>query len=78
MAWVKEKVADVLKAKDRFVKALEGEGHRPLPSHANFVLVPVADASGAAKKMRAAGVAVRPFPALRGVGDALRISVGPW
>jgi histidinol-phosphate/aromatic aminotransferase/cobyric acid decarboxylase-like protein len=28
--------------------------------------------------LRARGVAVRPFPALPHVGDALRISVGPW
>jgi histidinol-phosphate aminotransferase len=28
--------------------------------------------------MRSAGVAVRPFEALPGVGDALRISIGPW
>lgn len=78
LPWVKEKVADVLKAKDRFVKALQADGYRPLPSHANFVLVPVRDAAGAAKKMRASGVAVRPFPSLRDIGDALRISVGPW
>jgi hypothetical protein len=28
--------------------------------------------------MRARGVAVRPFPALPHIGDALRFSVGPW
>jgi histidinol-phosphate/aromatic aminotransferase/cobyric acid decarboxylase-like protein len=28
--------------------------------------------------MRAQGVAVRPFPGVPGLGDALRITVGPW
>ena len=29
-------------------------------------------------QLRARGVAVRPFPALPHIGDALRFSVGPW
>ena len=41
-------------------------------------LVPVPDAAGISSAMRERGVAVRPFPALPYVGDALRISVGPW
>jgi hypothetical protein len=28
--------------------------------------------------MREQGVAVRPYPDLPGVGDALRITIGPW
>jgi histidinol-phosphate/aromatic aminotransferase/cobyric acid decarboxylase-like protein len=28
--------------------------------------------------MRAAGVAVRPFPAVFGIGDGVRITVAPW
>jgi histidinol-phosphate/aromatic aminotransferase/cobyric acid decarboxylase-like protein len=42
------------------------------------VLVPVPDAAAVGARMRELGVAVRPFPALPGIGDALRISVGPW
>jgi histidinol-phosphate/aromatic aminotransferase/cobyric acid decarboxylase-like protein len=38
--------------------------------------VPHAVAVGQA--LRARGVAVRPFEGLPHVGDALRISVGPW
>jgi histidinol-phosphate/aromatic aminotransferase/cobyric acid decarboxylase-like protein len=48
-----------------------------LPSDANFVLVPVADAAGVAAHMRAAGVAVRPFRQLSGIGDGVRITVAP-
>src|SRR5690606_38616989 len=28
--------------------------------------------------LRRLGVAVRPFPAVRGAGDCLRVSIGPW
>jgi len=42
------------------------------------VLVPVPNAPSVAQAMRALGVAVRPFAALPAVGDALRVSVGPW
>jgi histidinol-phosphate/aromatic aminotransferase/cobyric acid decarboxylase-like protein len=38
----------------------------------------VADAAAAAAAMRARGVAVRPFPGLSGIGDAVRITIGPW
>ena len=42
------------------------------------MLVPVRDATALARHMRGAGVAVRPFVALAGIGDALRITIGPW
>jgi hypothetical protein len=29
-------------------------------------------------RMREHGIAVRPYPGLRGIGDALRITVAPW
>jgi histidinol-phosphate aminotransferase len=49
-----------------------------LPSDANFVLVPVADAVSVEAHMRTAGVAVRPFPGLCGIGDGVRITIAPW
>jgi histidinol-phosphate/aromatic aminotransferase/cobyric acid decarboxylase-like protein len=49
-----------------------------MPSAANFLCVPVDGAVEIGQALRACGVAVRPFPALPHVGDALRISVGPW
>jgi histidinol-phosphate aminotransferase len=78
LPWVREHVEQALANRSRLVSELEALGLRPLPSDANFVLVPVPDATQAAARLRAAGVAVRPFSALPAIGDALRISVGPW
>jgi histidinol dehydrogenase len=76
--WVQARVADVRENRARLRDALTALGLAPLPSAANFVLVPVPDAGPAAQRLRAAGVAVRPFVALPGIGDALRITIGPW
>lgn len=76
--WVQARIADVVTNRARFVEALRAQGLAPIPSSSNFVLVPVQDALGKAKAMRQLGVAVRPFPDLLGIGDALRISIGPW
>ena len=64
--------------RDRLVEELRGRGLRPLPSSANFVLLPVAHASRVAAGLLARGIAVRPFGDLAGIGDAIRIGVGPW
>jgi histidinol-phosphate aminotransferase len=77
-AWIADGVANVLAARDRFVAFLRDLGLDPLPSAANFVCVPVANAREKAAALRERGVAVRPFAGLDGIGDALRISVGPW
>ncbi|HWL89490.1 MAG TPA: histidinol-phosphate transaminase [Polyangiaceae bacterium] len=76
--WVDQGVRDVLAARERFVAFLESRKMAPLPSAANFVLVPVKDAAGLAKTLRQRGVAVRAFSGLTGIGDALRISIAPW
>jgi len=77
-AWVGAHVAEVVANRARFATALRDAGRTVAPSDANFVLVRVADAAAAAAAMRARGVAVRPFPGLTGVGDAVRITIGPW
>jgi len=77
-AWVEGGVRDVLAAREKFVAFLERRNIVSIPSSANFVLVPVKDAAGQAKALRQRGVAVRPFPNLLGIGDALRISIAPW
>lgn len=78
--WVAGRVAEVRANRARFVASLERLGLAPLPSDANFVLVPVQDAAALTRRMRrgGSGVAVRPFVALPGIGDAVRITVGPW
>jgi histidinol-phosphate aminotransferase len=77
-AWVQEGVDTVLKNRARFRDELARMGLAPLPSEANFVLVPVQDAAWMTKQLRELGVAVRPFIGLYGIGDAVRISIGAW
>jgi histidinol-phosphate aminotransferase len=77
-AWVRTRAREAAENRDRLIARLVAMGHAPRPSHANFVLVPVADATAAAARLLLHGVAVRPFGALPGVGDAIRIGVGPW
>ncbi len=78
MAWVRGRVDEAVANRERLAAELRARGLAPLPSQANFVLVPLDRAAEIGARMRALGVAVRPFPALAGIGDALRISVGPW
>jgi histidinol-phosphate aminotransferase len=78
LEWVSARVADAIECRERLIGALREAGLAPLPSASNFVLVPVAKARDFAKRLRARGVAVRPFAALPTIGDALRITVGPW
>jgi histidinol-phosphate aminotransferase len=78
LPWVREHVTEVQRLRERFADALRGLGLAPLPSAANFVLVPTPRAAALAGRLRAAGVTVRSFEALPGIGDALRITIGPW
>jgi histidinol-phosphate/aromatic aminotransferase/cobyric acid decarboxylase-like protein len=71
-------VRDAIENRERLADALRGLGLAPIDSAANFVLVPMPNADAVGREMRARGVAVRPFRDLPLVGDALRISVGPW
>lgn len=75
--WVMARVAELREVRDWFAAALCDGGHAPLPSAANFVLVPVADAVGAHAALRARGILVRHFISLAGIGGALRISIAP-
>lgn len=78
LGWVRARVAEDIAVRDRLADALRALGLDPIPSRANFVLVPVQDALTLSGTMRDLGVAVRPFTGLEGIGDALRISAGPW
>ncbi|HEX2780908.1 MAG TPA: aminotransferase class I/II-fold pyridoxal phosphate-dependent enzyme [Gemmatimonadaceae bacterium] len=86
LAWARSHVTEAIANRERLASELRSRGLSPLPSTANFVLVPVAAANERAKQMRALGVAVRPFEGLPPLGSelaatggsALRISVGPW
>jgi len=77
LGWMRRTVGETVAARDAFFEALRAAGRSPLPSDANFVLLPVADAQGVAAALLERGIHVRAFPALPGVGDALRITIGP-
>ena len=76
--WVDLTVREALENRAGLVHALRDMELSPISSDANFVLVPVDGAAQIDQRMRERGVAVRPFEGLRNIGDALRISVGPW
>jgi histidinol-phosphate aminotransferase len=77
-AWMVENVQAVKENRERLVVSLTELGLEPLSSFANFVLVPVSDSSEISRKLLLDGVAVRQLENLAGIGDALRITIGPW
>ncbi len=77
-AWVAARVADARESRARLIAELVSRGFTPLSSQANFVLVPIPRAELVSVCLRERGVAVRPFVALRDIGDVIRITVGPW
>ena len=76
--WVEQHVREAIVNRDRLIQSLITIGLSPLPSDSNFVLVPVGNATECDRRLRDHGIAVRPFTSLPQIGDALRISVGPW
>lgn len=78
VSWMRDLALQAVTNRDRFADALRANGFDPLPSAANFLLVPVAEAAAVARRMREHGIAVRPYPGLPDIGDALRITIGPW
>ena len=76
--WVRARSAEVIVNRGRLSRALVAAGARVCASSANFLLLPAATAKADAARLRDAGVAVRVFEALPGIGDALRIGIGPW
>ena len=80
-AWVPEICREVVVQRSRMIQELTRLGLPPLPSGANFLLVPLSPGGLTAGELTAAlrdrDVAVRPFPGLPGLGDAVRVTVGP-
>lgn len=72
---VLDQARELTEVRDWFAGALREAGFAPLPSSANFVLVPVGDATAAANALRQRGILVRQFANLPGIGSALRISM---
>ena len=86
LGWMRTHVALALENRERVVERLRALKFVPLPSAANFLLVPTAEAGLLARRMRERGVLVRAFAGLPrdlealavSNGEALRIGVGPW
>ncbi len=78
LPWVGRIVEETLVNRARLVGLLHSLGYAPLRSDANFILLPVQDASTVAAKLLSQGVGVRPFTGLPGIGDAIRVTIGPW
>jgi histidinol-phosphate aminotransferase len=57
---------------------LARRGIGSLESSANFVLLPVNDCAATSRKLERGGICARPFRKLPGIGDAVRIAIGPW
>ena len=78
--WTLEHVATAVAAREQLAERLRGIGLRPFDSAANFLLIPLPAGVHAADwnvRLRQRGVAVRPFSALPGAGECLRVTVGP-
>jgi histidinol-phosphate aminotransferase len=75
--WMRAHARLARETRATLAESLARRGIVTLPSSANFLLAMVANAAAVAGRMRELGVAVRPFTALRDIGDALRITVGP-
>jgi histidinol-phosphate aminotransferase len=78
--WVERTTGECLANRERLRTEIEKRGVAQLPTSANFILLaaPSGRASEDAMALRAAGVQVRPFTGAPGLGDALRVTVGPW
>ncbi|MDR7093171.1 pyridoxal phosphate-dependent aminotransferase [Hydrogenophaga laconesensis] len=75
--YVKERVAQTLRERDRLFAALQRHpGWRPIPSHANFLLVRTPDAAQAHAQLLAGGVLVRRQDRLHGLQGCFRVTVG--
>jgi histidinol-phosphate/aromatic aminotransferase/cobyric acid decarboxylase-like protein len=86
LGWMRAHARLARENREQLVRALRSIDLQPLPSQANFVLVPHPRASDAARRMRDEGVVVRCMTGLpetlqalcESGGSALRIGVGPW
>lgn len=78
--WMAGIVEEARANRERLHAELASRGLDPVPSQANFILFRAP--SGAAAKdvrvLRQHGIGVRPFTGIAGMGDGLRVTIGPW
>ncbi|WP_026487178.1 histidinol-phosphate transaminase [Caldanaerobius polysaccharolyticus] len=72
----KERVDYIVKERDRlYMRLKEIKGVKSYPSHANFILIKVADAEGVHRRLIEKGVLVRSFKGDPYLDDCLRVTV---
>ena len=78
--WMAGIVAEALTNRTRLHDALAARGLDPIPSQANFILfrAPSGDAYADMASFRKHGIGIRPFRGIAGLGEGLRVTVGPW
>ena len=78
--WMAGIVAEVRTNRARLHEALVARGLDPVPSQANFILcrAPTGTAAADVRALRRHGIGVRPFTGIAGMGEGLRVTVGPW
>lgn len=76
--WVHQRVAETIANRRQLATLLVTLGLGPLPSAANFLFVPTARATALEQSLWSNGVGVRLYRELTGIGDAIRMTVGPW
>ena len=79
MDWVRGIVDDTVAGRRRLAEALRTRGFGVVEGEANFVLAATGPGSATTIKAGLAdrGIGVRAFEGLDGVGDAIRVTVGP-
>jgi histidinol-phosphate aminotransferase len=78
LPWVRQRVEEAVAIRERLRVDLAALGLRALPSSANFLCVPVPDGAALGQGLLECGIKVRVLRALPGIGDAIRVGVGPW
>jgi histidinol-phosphate aminotransferase len=76
--WMRSRVDETIAVRERFTAALSGAGIVIPPSAANFVLIPVRHPQRVAETLLEQRIAVRTFDQLPVVGNAIRVTIGPW
>ena len=76
--WVRTRVSETIANRRHLASRLTALGLPPLPSGANFLFSPTADAVRLERALWDCGVGIRLYTGLRGIGDAIRMTVGPW
>src|SRR5262249_8237948 len=78
LPWVRRHVEESVILRERLFAELRRLSLRPLPSAANFLCIPVPDSAGLGGALLSRGIKVRVLRSLPGIGDAIRVGVGPW